>query len=235
MAERPERIITTGSSVAIPVCIAGWVLNIPIELFELNTHPGKTMRFLATFAQTIRHCFVTTRDFFPRHHCTLTDYPVRFAIHSSNNQLTAFEKKRTTVFIHGGSQGSQQLNLLMQKLLTEHPSLAKKIQIIHQTGAHPTEVKKQYDMLHIPAHVFRYEDTLEDYYCRADLVICRAGAGALFETLFFQKKCITLPLMATAHNHQLKNAQAMAHEYPHLFQVARTQQQAIEYMKRALK
>ena len=58
---------------------------------------------------------------------------------------------------------------------------------------------------------------LEYVYSAADLIICRAGAGTLFEIKHFNKPCIIVPLETNTTTHQVDNAQAMSSEYPELF------------------
>ena len=62
---------------------------------------------------------------------------------------------------------------------------------------------------HIPAVVFDYRDAIAPCYVAADLIISRAGAGMLFEILFFEKPSIIIPLEAKTTSHQLDNAYAM--------------------------
>ena len=232
LAHMPERIITTGSIVAVPVCVAGWLLGIPIELFELNAHAGKTMHALSYTANTIRHCFARTQLEFPRAQCILTPYPIRFAPQAIHPiAIPHFTPDRITLFVQGGSQGSQEINALMKKVIEDAPELHEKLQVIHQAGAHLQKVTALYEQAAIPAHVFSFESHIAPYYQAADLIMCRAGAGTLFEALHFQKRTITVPLITRSNTHQLQNAQAMAQEHPELFSVL-LQQDGIEKIKK---
>jgi UDP-N-acetylglucosamine--N-acetylmuramyl-(pentapeptide) pyrophosphoryl-undecaprenol N-acetylglucosamine transferase len=65
--------------------------------------------------------------------------------------------------------------------------------------------------------VFSFCQDLAPHYAAADLIICRSGAGSLFETLFFGKPCITIPLITKNNTHQLSNALTMQEEYDELF------------------
>src|SRR3990167_3257970 len=53
LRHRPTKIVTSGSIVAIPACLAAWLLRIPIELWEVNPTPGKTMLFLSRFSSSM--------------------------------------------------------------------------------------------------------------------------------------------------------------------------------------
>ena len=92
------------------------------------------------------------------------------------------------------------------------------MQIIHQTGStDTTDWKNFYESAGVTAHIFSYYPHLALMYSAADLIICSAGAGTLFEIKFFNKQCIIIPLSTSTTDHQLYNARAMADEYPELF------------------
>lgn len=217
---RPSRIISTGSIIAIPGCLAAWILRIPIELFEVNAKPGKTIIFLARFATKIDVCFSQPKHFFTQIPCEIKPYPIRFSPHiEQSSHLAHFNPHRFTIFIQGGSQGSTGINKLIGNIIEMHPHLALQLQIIHQTGGAIEQWQQFYAQHHIPCHVFAYEHNVAPYYQQADLIICRAGAGSLFEVLYFHKPCITIPLITAATSHQYENAHAMTNAYPELFQV----------------
>ena len=143
-------------------------------------------------------------------------------ITTSIDQSTALQKlglsNKKTVLILGGSQGSLFLNQYMQQWVNDPSFPANDIQIIHQTGSiDDTDWNELYASKNITAHVFSYYPDLALMYAAADLIICRAGAGTLFEIKFFNKPCIIIPLMTNTTTHQVDNAHAMASEYPELF------------------
>jgi UDP-N-acetylglucosamine--N-acetylmuramyl-(pentapeptide) pyrophosphoryl-undecaprenol N-acetylglucosamine transferase len=246
--EQVTRVITTGGISAIPVCFSAKILGIPIELYELNLEPGKTIMFLAPLASKIKICFAETKNFFrltEQAKCELVDYPVRFteqdrdlptvsfdALIAKHDQAsivntpTALQVSRNTfptftIFILGGSQGSAYLNNLALQLAP----LADKIQVIHQTGAdnHKTnnlaQLTQFYARYNIPAYLFTYTHEIAQLYNLADLIITRAGAGVLAEILFFNKPAIVIPLKTGTTSHQVANAQALAQQHSKLFTV----------------
>lgn len=218
---RPARIISTGSIIAIPVCIAGWILRIPIELFEVNATPGKTMRLLSFCATNIYVCFEKTKAYFPNKPSEVRAYPIQFGKLKKSKKIVSnqpFQIDRFTIFIHGGSQGSQKINTIIKEVIATSRRLPAHMHIIHQTGDNPKEWQQYYASQKIPAYVFAYETDLAPYYHAANLIICRAGAGALFEAVHFKKQCITIPLAASTTSHQKDNAAAIVDAYPHLFQ-----------------
>lgn len=224
--EDPRKVVSTGSHISLPVCLATWWLSIPLELYELNVQPGKALRACAPFATKINTCFSQTHKHLPAQNCALTPYPVREVYTTAPAREDARRELRFlpdvhTIFILGGSQGSVFLNNAVKKWLASCDDPTQ-YQIIHQTGSHdPTDWDVIYKTYGIRAHVFTYADNLALFYAAADTIVCRAGAGSLFEALHFKKPCIVIPLEHGAAGHQIKNAHAMAQEYPELFHVIR--------------
>ena len=230
---RPEKVISTGSLISFPVVLAAWVLRIPIDLYELNVIPGRAVRMLTRFAQSIYVPFKQTQEWFKRYQpavttkCKTASYPLRFFQNAKERysrdvllKRFHFSKERKTLFILGGSQGSLFLNLLVKQLVERSKELKNRIQVIHQTGMN-TEVDWHsfYAKHTIPAITFSYSHDIVPYYALADLVISRGGAGSLFELAHFCKKSIIIPLKLLAEGHQVANAQAMIEEHPELFTV----------------
>lgn len=223
---RPEKVILMGGYISIPVGIASMILRIPRELYELNATPGSATKLLAPLATKIHVCFETAKSCFNSKKTVVSQYPLRFSksslSSSSAHEQLGLDQARTTILILGGSQGSLSLNKIIIKCLQENPTLTPAINIIHQTGAQDaTNWVCAYHDMGIPAIVFDYRHDLAVYYQAADVVIGRAGAGTIFETLFFSKPCILIPLEIKGNDHQLHNAQAIANHRPQLFTVIR--------------
>ena len=83
----------------------------------------------------------------------------------------------------------------------------------------PFDYKQFYDQNNIPAVVFDYHNQLQDFYNLADFIICRAGAGTLFEIKFFKKKCLTIPHKTAQTNHQIQNVLELQKEFPQEFHI----------------
>lgn len=224
--KRPSKIISTGGHIAIPVCAAARLLRIPIELYELNVQPGKAIKWLASHADVMHVCFKKTSQLLARVPCTVTDYPIRFSVQDKEDigkiEDLGLDPTKKTVFVLGGSQGSRFINEAIKEALTVDPLLASQINIIHQTGpADQLNWQHFYENSGISAHVFAFSDTIAPYYQAADVIISRAGAGALFEILFFNKPCIIIPLEMQHDSHQYANAYEMVIQNQRLFALIR--------------
>ncbi len=236
----PTKIISFGGLNSIPVCLAGKILGIPFDLYELNVEPGQAVKFLSYFTDTVFICFAQTAHYFKNKNCILTPYPVRFnytdRIYNKEKLLNDWNLSadRKTIVILGGSQGSLFVNQAIKNCLEADHQLCQQVQIVHQIGINDQDdYKKFYAQQNIPAVVFAYNEQLENFYNLADLIICRAGAGTLFEVEFFKKQCIIIPLQTDLNDHQLQNAQAMADMYPDYFSVV-TQQDCAENLTQSI-
>jgi len=221
---KPSCIISTGGIVALPVCLAGLILRIPIILYCLDAVPGKAIKTLSPFASSIFVAFNHARQFFPAQRCSVKAYPIKYVEKEKNIITTDAHKNigldfnKKTILVLGGSQGSVFLNDCIKKLIKDPSFSSQTLQIIHQTGSiDQTDWKQLYQDNNITAHIFSYTQNLSSFYVLADIIICRAGAGTLFEIEFFKKKCIIIPLITNTTSHQIDNARAITNQYPDLF------------------
>jgi UDP-N-acetylglucosamine--N-acetylmuramyl-(pentapeptide) pyrophosphoryl-undecaprenol N-acetylglucosamine transferase len=223
---KPQKVISFGGFISIPLILAAKTIGIPFEIYELNVEPGKATTFLSKITDTIYICFHETAQYFPNKKCIYFDYPVRFdqndLIFNKEDLLQRYNliHNKLTILILGGSQGSILLNNVFKDMIQENPNIAKKIQVIHQTGASdPYNYQQFYKSFNIPCNVFSYSNQLQDFYNLADIIICRAGAGTMFEIKFFNKKCITIPHKTAQTDHQIKNVLELQKEFPRNFHI----------------
>ena len=59
---------------------------------------------------------------------------------------------------------------------------------------------------------FRFKDSLYDDYLQADLIICHAGAGTIYQCLEMGKRLLIVPNLMRSDKHQLEIANYMATE-----------------------
>jgi len=226
---KPYKVVSTGGHIAIPVCFAAYFFRIPIELYELNVQPGKAISLLSSYASQISVCFNKTALLLPKAVCRLADYPIRFTDldkHTHKDLATlGLDPAKKTIFILGGSQGSQFLNKVMEQAFMKDFLLATQVNVIHQTGQADQHYWRQfYQDRAIPALIFSYSAILSVYYQAADLVVSRAGAGALFEMLYFNKQALLVPLETASNSHQYDNAREMVIAHQRLFKMVRQQE-----------
>lgn len=217
----PIKIVSMGGYISLPVVLAGWMLSIPVELFELNAVPGRAAFQIARFSSKINVCFEDAKKYFPKQKVHLVDYPIRFKSYEKVGKLQAvsalnLSPDKKTILVLGGSQGSRFINQLLKEL-AHNDSIGERFQIIHQTGPLDVEpLQLVYKNNGIVNHVFDYKHDLQLCYEAADIIIARAGAGTLFEIVFFEKPAIIIPLEIKTTDHQVDNAYAMSKMHPQL-------------------
>ena len=203
----PDLAIGTGGYSAGPPLYIAHKLDIPIFLQEQNVYPGMTNRLLARHAQKTYTSYDSTKKYLPN-----TDnkgIPLRTSLkeYKKDNALDYYnlEKNKTTIFMFGGSQGSQALNDFLCKNIYKIMDHFK-CQFIWQTGQ--KHFKHIAPKLKSTANIYitPYIDEMDQAYSACDIVLCRAGALTLAELCEYGKPSILVPLPTAAENHQVKNA-----------------------------
>jgi UDP-N-acetylglucosamine--N-acetylmuramyl-(pentapeptide) pyrophosphoryl-undecaprenol N-acetylglucosamine transferase len=222
-AYKPEKIITSGGYIALPVILAARMLRISVDMYEFNAIPGQATKILSYFATTCLVSFVTAQRYFPPNKIGLVSYPVRFKERMTPAQARALLQiplESFVITIFGGSQGARQLNEQSQLLIHQFKTHEKSVFILHQTGSADVEqVKNYYEVTHTPAIVESFVEDPSIWYAAADVIICRAGAGSIFEALWAEKRTILVPLRGLANDHQYHNAREIMQQYPALFTI----------------
>jgi UDP-N-acetylglucosamine--N-acetylmuramyl-(pentapeptide) pyrophosphoryl-undecaprenol N-acetylglucosamine transferase len=202
---RPAAVFSMGGYVAGPVLLAALWKRIPVVVMEPNAIPGFTHRKLARFVARALVSFPETARWFPKPGVEVTGLPVRdefFALPPKPREAIL------TVLITGGSQGSRTLNRAAEQswpLWGDAP-----LRLIHQTGpaAYP-EIARRFQATGLRGEVHAFIADMPAAFAQADLVISRAGMGAVSELAAAGKPSILIPLPTAADDHQLHNAKRM--------------------------
>jgi UDP-N-acetylglucosamine--N-acetylmuramyl-(pentapeptide) pyrophosphoryl-undecaprenol N-acetylglucosamine transferase len=112
------------------------------------------------------------------------------------------------VLVLGGSQGAKALNEVVPRAVAKFGS---RLSVVHQAGPNnAAEVQALYAELGLEsARVEAFIDDMPTALARDDLVIGRAGAGALSEICAVGRPSILLPYPYAAGDHQAHNADAL--------------------------
>ena len=195
---KPDKIVSFGGYLALPITISGWLLGIPIITHEQTTVFGLANQIIAKFAKKVLVSFPSSLKSFPAKKVVLTGLPIRTEIFDQGKKLFTNQKK--TIYITGGKQGAHVINSEVFKIL---PQLLEKFNIIHQCGstslfndlAKAQELRKNLntkeDYLVAP---YFFEDQIGSIFKSADFVISRAGAHTLYELLYLEKPAILIPI-----------------------------------------
>ncbi len=213
---RPDVAVGMGGYASFPAVFAARVMGVPVAICEQNSVSGLANRLLGKIARRVFLAFPRRGEQqFPAGKIRLVGNPVRREI--VNAALKSAERKRpsppqsVTIFVLGGSQGAGSLNRLVPPAVAELKNSGQiPVRVIHQTGKRDApEVARAYESAAIEAEVFDFSPDVARCYSEADLVVSRAGAGAVAEIALFSLPSVLVPYPFAARRHQHANAQMM--------------------------
>jgi len=200
----PAAVFSTGGYVAGPVLLAAVWKRIPIVIMEPNAFPGFTHRHLARFVSRALLSFASAERWFPKGRAEVTGMPIReefFAIPAKPRGVVV------TILITGGSQGSRTLNRAAEESWALWDR--SRLRLIHQIGSRMySEIATKFKESGMPGETAEFLTDMPRAFSEADLVVSRAGMGAVSELAASGKPSILVPLPGASDEHQLKNAQA---------------------------
>lgn len=217
----PDVVFSKGGYESVPTVYAARLLRIPVMIHDSDAVPGRANLWASKFAARVAVSYPQAAEYFPKpEEVVYTGNPVRkelmkVARHGAHEFL-GLSPELPTVVVLGGSQGATTLNDAVLKAL---PTLVEQFQVIHQTGArNHTEVEEIAKIaLEKSAFGMRYKPFpyLNDLAMKmaagaADVIISRAGSGAIFEIAEWEKPAILIPIPEDVSRDQHTNAFAYA-------------------------
>lgn len=220
----PDVVFSKGGPGALPVVLAAKFYFIPVIIHESDAIPGFTNRISAYFAKKIAVSFSEAVEYFPKNKVALIGNPVRpeFLKQSIKKQdameQLKFDPNVPLLAVFGGSQGATQLN---DFVFDSAGTLIKDVQILHQVGEKNLEDARRiaYALMkelgkfaegRYRAVGYLSIGEMSRILAASDIIISRAGAGAIFEISLFGKPSILVPLDNAANGHQKANAYSYA-------------------------
>ncbi|MBX9603778.1 MAG: undecaprenyldiphospho-muramoylpentapeptide beta-N-acetylglucosaminyltransferase [Bryobacteraceae bacterium] len=203
---RPAAVFSLGGYVAGPVMLASLWARLPVIVMEPNVVPGAAIRWFRHFVAKALVSFPETAARFPPGRAEVAGLPVR-------EEFFALPEKKDPAFfrvlITGGSQGSRTLNRAARE---SWPLLAARgpgIRMTLQTGAAGyADAADAFRESGMEGEVVEFIADMPAAFACADLVVSRAGAGAVAELAAAGKPSLLIPFPFAADDHQLKNAEA---------------------------
>ena len=212
----PDVVFSKGGYASFPTVFAAKVLRIPVIIHESDAVPGRVNKWSGKFAEKIAVSYPEAVAYFDKDKVAFTGNPVRsdlFTLASEGaHEYLKLEKNIPTIFILGGSQGAKKINETLMEAL---PKLVDKYQIIHQTGKKNFEEIKSTTRIILEgteyAHRYKAFGFLNTLAMRmsggaSDLVISRAGSGAISEIALWGLPSIIVPISKEVSHDQSKNA-----------------------------
>lgn len=224
----PNVVFSKGGYVSVPVVFAARIFGIPVIVHESDAVPGRANAWAAKYARRIAISYPESAQFFETIAkkrkkppvIAVTGNPVRHEIETlataGAHEFLKLSRDIPTILVLGGSQGAATIN---ETLIEALPELVERYQILHQTGKeHHAIVSESAKMiLENSPHKDRYHSfpflstvALRMAAGAADLVISRAGSGAIFEIALWAKPSILIPIPQDVSHDQIHNAFAYA-------------------------
>src|SRR3990167_738122 len=211
---KPDVILSFGGYIVFPICLIGFLINIPVYIHEQTIAPGLSNRLIGIFAKKVFLAFAQAKKYFPHHKTIVTGNPVRKNVLTIIKKPFFLEKNKPVIYFAGGSLGSHSLNKILEKIL---PTLLIKYKIIHSSG-NISEYADYRKLLEIKNNLpeklrdnyflkeFFFEQELGFIYSISDLLVGRSGANTFFELIAWKKPAIFIPLPWSRSNEQLSHA-----------------------------
>ena len=219
--ERPVLLFSKGGFVSVPPSAAAKILRIPVFTHESDYSPGLATRINTRFAERIFIPYNESAKFFPEDAAAklrVSGNPIRpdfaGADPAKGRAFLGLGSEERILLVLGGSLGSREINELIRTAL---PELIRYYTVVHQTGENNSGG--------LPAGSFpenpelgRYKpyayfgEEIPHIIAAAELVLCRSGAGTLWECKSLGKPMVLVPLRAsgTSRGDQEENARLFA-------------------------
>ena len=199
-AFQPDLVFSKGGYVSLPVIFAARKLKIPCYAHESDFSAGLANKLTARKCEAVFTSFPETANALPNG--KYSGAPLRRSLFHT----TRAEARRKleipfhsqVILIFGGGSGSAVINEAVRKHLK---TLTEKYYVLHVCGKGnvvKTTVKNY--------RQFEFITDMGMAYACSDLIISRAGAGAVFEILALKKPSILIPLEGQTRGDQQENA-----------------------------
>ena len=207
---KPEIVFGMGGYSSFPVCVASYLLKIPIIIYENNLVLGKANKALLPIAKKI---FVSSNNTTGIHKKYLNKifvcgYLLRKEIFQIKINNLKTNNDELSILIVGGSQSAKVFGDKITEIIVECKKANVNFKIYQQCLDNQMEkIKKIYDKYKISYKLFSFSESLSNYFKDSDLAISRSGASSIAELINLRIPFIAVPLPSSAEDHQLKNAE----------------------------
>jgi len=208
--QKPAAVFSMGGYVAGPVMLAALLCRVPLVVMEPNAVPGFANRRVARYVDKALVGFSDTTRWFPKDRTEITGLPVRQEFFDIAGKAAKVEGGLFTVLITGGSRGARTLNRASRESWVLFRDHRVPFRLIHQTGAVEHErLASEFAASGLEGEVVPFIQDMASAFSRSDLIVGRAGAGAVAEIAAAGMPSLLVPLPFAADDHQRKNAEAL--------------------------
>ncbi len=202
----PAVVFSKGGFVSVPPVIAARLRGIPVVTHESDIIPGLATRIISRFASVVCVSFEKSDVRAKKGRVVHTGNPVRQAVKQGNadagRNFLRFTHDGMTVTVLGGSLGASSINRAVWDMVGR---CALPFNLVHQCGR--GNAREGYEK-NVRYRQFEFIGAeMGDVLAASDIVVSRAGAGALYEIGFMKKPSLLVPLpRSKSRGEQIANA-----------------------------
>jgi UDP-N-acetylglucosamine--N-acetylmuramyl-(pentapeptide) pyrophosphoryl-undecaprenol N-acetylglucosamine transferase len=187
------KVISVGGYSASPSSFGALITRKDFYIHEQNSVMGKLNKISSKWAKEVFSSYDNAT--------VKINYPIEDKFFKNQK----IRNKIKTIIFLGGSQGSQSINKFALTVAKQLKN--KNLNIIHQVGINNEDkMKEKYKKLNIEVDCFGFTNNLFEKLQKADIAICRAGAGTIWELAALGIPALYIPYTYAAANHQYYNA-----------------------------
>lgn len=210
--EQPKLVFLFGGFLSVGFGLAARAAGVPIVLHEANCRPGRAVRLVQRLADRIYLPEGLALRGCPRSKIRHYGYPVRRDIRHSLKtdawRRLKIEVPNKLLVVIGGSQGAKALNDWVVRSFPELAAAGISVYCVTGLGKSATgkieAVSEKGET--IAAYFVPFSEQMGDVISSADLIVSRAGAGAIAEIIRCRAPAILVPYPFAADDHQTANA-----------------------------
>ncbi len=203
ISRKIKLVFATGGYISVPSIIAAKLLNIPIIIHESNVVPGLATKYFGRYCNFVLTGFKETASYLNGSNIVFTGTPLRNQFYIDHDIPSWVPVgNQPLIIIMGGSQGAQVINDVIYNLLDFLND--KNLRIVHILG--DTLDKKFYNKKNKNYIPIAFTNEIAALMQNCNLVISRAGSGAINEIIKTKSPSILIPYPNAKNNHQEKNA-----------------------------
>lgn len=206
-AVQPDLVIGFGGYASFPGGMMAVLRGKPLLLHEQNSVAGLANRVLAGVADRSFSAFPNTLR-----KAQWVGNPLRSAFLNQAAPALRFAQRNgpLRLLVIGGSLGAKAFNEVVPQALALLPA-DQRPQVLHQSGAqHIDALRTAYAQAGVQAQLSAFIDDTATALAEADLVICRAGAGAVTEVAAVGAAAVFVPFPHAVDDHQTHNARFLS-------------------------
>tara|TARA_Y100001970_G_scaffold95263_1_gene120046 strand:+ start:11537 stop:12625 length:1089 start_codon:yes stop_codon:yes gene_type:complete len=206
----PKLVLGMGGYSSFPVCVASYLLKIPIIIYENNQVLGRANRALLPIVKKILVCNKNILGINKKYSekIFVSGYLLReeiFELKKNNNKKK--NNQELSVLIMGGSQSAKVFGEKITNTIVQCYKRNIKFKIYQQClDKQMQDIKEIYGKNKVNFELFSFSEKLSEHYQASDLAITRSGASSVAELLNLRIPFIAIPLPSSADNHQFENA-----------------------------